>query len=369
MALIRGNIGIAFEHQPTEGVLAPGLAAILADPTGIGATISDAEGAVLGDVSAGVGESGIDFQLDRRATERPVVTGSLTRQFDDFLTAGVASFTFAWPGRGNGAVLTGAPPVDSEFEFTTGFGIDSLYRSVGFLGANDPVGVGFQYAPTPAQFISALVWDGDPALADSEVFAFIDLLANYETVLTPSESGVQTNTFTGKLDRPNTGAYGAVFPTFDYGDQAIASAPIVETVGNLYDVAGANPRGWSDLTITIDNAIDTPLDSNRVDGVRIEQTTREFTVAMTLDQDSADQDFDYQQLIRETTPSGTDGQMTFQVGVTGVNGARATAYAWALAGLNPQDFQLAQPARSRSTTLTAFATSAVADIEALLTFL
>ena len=368
MALITGNLGIAFEHQPAEGVLPDGFVAILADPTGLGATISVAEGAVLGDVSTGIGESGIDFQLERSATEKPVVTGSLTRQFDEFLTALVASFTFAWPGRGNGAILTGAPPVDSEFAFTTGFGIDSLYRSAGLLGAPLATGVGHQYTPTPAQFISALIWDGDPALADCEVFAFIDLLASYDSALPPSVAGVQTNTFTGKLDRTNTGSYGAVFPTFDYGDQTIAAAPIVETVGNLYDVAGATPRGWSDLTLTIDNQIDTPLDANAVDGVRIEQAGREISVSMTLDQDSADQDFDYQQLILDTTPVTPDGQMTFQVGPTGVNGARATAYSWSLLGLNPQDFQLAQPARARSTTLTAFVTSATADIEALLAF-
>ena len=128
------------------------------------------------------------------------------------------------------------------------------------------------------------------------------------------------------------------------------AAPVIEQVGNAF----GQTRGWSELTISFENAIEEIPDSNELNGVRIEEgDLREVSVSGTIDSDDGDPDFDFQNIV--ATTAQTD-DLSFQVGDDGVALGSATAVALTLGNLNLQELTPAQPARSKANTFSAFAT-------------
>jgi hypothetical protein len=167
---------------------------------------------------------------------------------------------------------------------------------------------------------------------------------------------VQTATFTGKLYRTDTALeepHLVAFPgTLDYGQQDQVAAPTIELGGNIF---GSKVRGWSDLTITIDNQIGTTPDCNQSAGARVEQGGREIGIAMTMDLDdvTTSEEQDYRNLVAEVAQTD-DIQYSFGDAATGSD--PALAYQVTLGNVNIQDMTPAQPSKARANTLSAFAT-------------
>ncbi len=355
MALQTGQFGVLFEVQAADGVLAPGLQAIYTTPTG---PFDETDGAVFGDSESGIGSSGLDLSLSRNAREAARVTGGFTRKFDEFLNGQVESFAFAWPISGNKGTTPGSP-ADADFQFAAGYGIGALYRGCGFgAGSGWSGGVGWNYKMADVEKISALVFDS------GVVYAFVDLLGSLELAFNVGSAGIQTANLSGKLD-PLNPPKAAAFPTITYGDQDNVAAPSIAEVGNVFG-SGAVPRGFSELTVTIDNGIEGTPDSTAIDGERVEATGRDVTVECTIDVDDANPLFDVGELLREV--AGGASSMLFTVGAANAGAEPATSYLVALANLNLSSLQPAQPARAKATTFSAFATATVEGDEFGITF-
>ena len=347
MALQTGQFGILFERQTSDGVLASALQAIYTAPPGaVGLT----DGAVFGDASTGVGSSGIDLTLGRSAREASRVSGGDTRLFDEFLAGVVNTFQFSWVVSGPKWAAS-TPPVDGDFQHgasnggSENLGIGALLKACGLgAGAAWAGGVGWEYKPAAIEKCSALVFDS------GALYALVDCQASLEMAFTPGEAAVFTATFRAKLDTVNP-PKAAAFPTFDYGDQDSVAAPTVAEANNAF----GQSRGFSDLTVVIDNLLEETPDSNESDGVRLESNGRDVTVACTLDVDDAAPTFDVDELLRSVASGAAD--MTFGCGASAGAGENAVAYDVQLANLNLQDVQLARPLRAKASTFNAFATA------------
>lgn len=350
MALQKGQFGVLFESQPVDGVLAPGLKVIYDGlnplPTANG-PFDDTDGAVFGDPESGVGASGIDVTLGRNARGPAFVSGSDTRKFDEFLNGTVNTFAFSWPI--SGPKTTTTTPLASEFQLDAGR--EALYQSAGLTGSAGAAS--FIYTPvlpaTPAaRNISALVFDS------GTVYAIINAQCSLDFAFNVGGAGIHTANFTAKLDPINV-AKEATFPTITYGQQDQVAAPNIAEVQNAF----GQVRGFSDLTVTIDNQIAGTPDSNAVDGERIESSGRLVNIACTLDVDDGGLQgpaFDVNHLLAAVAE--TD-DMVFQAGTLNAGAEPAVSYLVTMADLNLQDLTPAQPANAKSSQFTAFATSTI----------
>lgn len=340
MARIDGQFGILFETQPVEGTLAPGLTAIVAAP---GGPYGESDGLVLGDTDSGVGESGISLTLGRNFDEKGDVAGSFTRLFDDFLNGASETFSFAFPIAGNRST-PGPAAVDADFQVA--IGIRAIYSCCGLVGQAWGGGLGQEYVPANTSFTSALVFDS------GTVYAIIDMAGNLDFDLTAGEKGVQTGTFTAKLDVDSSGGAFA-FPTLNFGAQQTESPPSVKEVANVF---GGQSRGFGSLSVAINNEIEEVADSNAVDGLRIEQAGREISFSTVMDVDDADITFDFDNLVAAAAQTDI---ITFQLGDVNADDGTdpAEAVLFELNGVNLNSLGLDQPARSKANVLDGFCTS------------
>ena len=343
MALHDAQFGALFELQSAPGVIAPGLLGFAQSPP---ASVNAVNGTVFGDANSGVGGSGLDLTVNRVADEAATVTGSLTRKFDSFIRAGIATFSYSFPIAGNKAITTGTP-VDSEFLLDPG--VDAIYQACGLTPIVPGPAAGTQYDCAGTVPITGLVYDSGVQ------YLLFDMQGSIALAFNVGGIGIATATFTGKVDLNETVL--ATFPaTFLYGDQDQVASPVVESVGNQFGPT----RGFSELTVTVDNAINETEDSNAVDGLRIEQESRNVNVAMTIDSDDSTPDFDFNNLV--TTISRTDS-MFFQVGTVNAGTEPAVSYKPTLTNMNIQDLTPAQPSKSKANTLTAVCTATTSGDE------
>src|SRR5574343_424116 len=322
MAQITWGIGLAAKTEA-----APGTPEVFAT----GGALTLADGIVLGDAGSGVGESGIDFSLERIDKAVAPVTSSFTAQFPSFMRREIGKLTITVQGKGSGATSSN-PTVDADFDQSADYpGLDALLKASGLTGSAWGSGVGYVLTNCTAKLTMNLT-PGEVALWQFEIQGTVSSVD--ATITTPS---------------------------FTYGTAASVSAPVVENAGHSFGI-GAAARGFQDLAITIDNEIEEGPDSNATGGVTKRQTGRAVTAEMTLYADSGDEDYEDTRLA--ATAASTD-DVTFVVGsATAISTA---AVNWRVNFNNPNvrknEFAKSGSSVSRTLELQATATTANAEFE------
>jgi len=299
------TIGAAFGVQSAFGT-------VNATVRDLAGAIGVTDGIVLGDRESGDAESGITIP-DLERVFREVADVGLTKQHSTRIRDAINGFAIAFQLKGNGSAST---PLAGEGKPDAG--IDALLQAAGLVGANGTAPV---YAYTPgstAVYLTAKLWLGDLS------FVFQDCLADLEIPFTGGEIGVASAAIAaGSI---TVAADGVTFPTFTYGNQSSLSAPNVEAVGHAWGTT----RPFSDLTLSIANAIEDIPDSNAATGIRKDQTGRIITATGTIWVDTADSDFAYQEAIKTVAPTAEE---SFQVGT--IAGPAATLNAYLVSLSNP----------------------------------
>lgn len=331
MTLQDGRLAIVIQAQPTPGQLPTSMTDLIA-----AGAIATSDGLILGDVSGGVGESGIGYTLDRNFVPVPNVDNGLTRQMGSLLSADVSSLALACPMVGNRAD-TASTPIATDFQLIPG--LEQAFESAGLFGVTNAA-PGWKYSPSGGAVpVCMSIWDS------GVVYPFVDCLASLNTVWTPNGTGIHTFTWSGKLVEASVAL--DTFPTTNYGDQLDHPAPQVELAANIF----GNTRGWSAMAFNFDNGIQSTPDSNELAGQRIEQTQRLYTLTTTIDIDTANLKFDYDELVQEDATSLS--QLTFDIGPANAGSEPASSYVVDVPKLSPTQITPAQPARKRSTQMTA----------------
>lgn len=308
MGLYNREVGIAFGPQSAVGVIDPTIAALAG-------SLDLDDGIILGDVNAGIAESGITHSFTRRRREKGSVTGGFTRLSSDFLEEEVA-LSFACPAAGNRTTTPGTP---NDFSFLQQKGLDALLGSVGLIGAASTASpaIGWRYSAGDVAIASARLFDSGGA------WGIRDIKGNWSLSQTPGQVGIFTFTLSGIVE-----SYAAVaFPTFDYEEQASVNAPSVSAVSPSW---GGITRGWTDLTISCENQIGKFADSGSSTGESFEQEGRTISVDMTIRDDDSDLDFSRAELVRTTAPTS---DLTATVGAAASGGDSAVAYQYAASNL------------------------------------
>jgi hypothetical protein len=325
MAEIPFLLGAIFETQTTRGT-ATTMPAI-AGGAGTAGAFNIADGAVLGDPSAGAGESGISLSLGKTITEKAVQTGSFTRDFANYVARTVETFSIAVPLKGNGATAT--TPVAENF--TPDLGIVALLRAAGLTGAES--GATWQFTPVSSNLITAAVMFGNES--SNGVQAIIkDIEAKTLTLdFTPGESAVATYDLGGILDSVNESGSWPAAP-FEYGNQSTLSAPAVESVAFQWgpSTPAARSVGFSQLSVVIDLGAEDVPSSNATGGIVPRQTGRDITITGVIDAVSTDATYELDQLA-ESLIANAD-PISFQVGT--VAGAADTCNAYKILCADPE---------------------------------
>jgi len=309
-------LGMIVEDQTLRGT-ATAMPAI-AGGAGTAGAFNLADGAVLGDPSAGVGETGISISFGKNITEKAVPTGSYTRDFANYVARTVESFQVAVPLKGNGGT-TGVP---AAADFTPDLGIVALYRAAGLVGAAN--GAQWRFTPTSTDLITAAIMFGNESSNGMQVI-IKDVEAKSLTFdFTPGESATAVYDLGGILDSVNeTGSWPAA--PFDYGNQSSLSAPAVQEVAFQWgpSTPAARAVGFSQLSITIDLGAEDVLSSNATGGIVPRQTGRDIKVSGIIDAAAADFTYELDQLA-ESLIANAD-VLSFQIGTAA--GAAETANA------------------------------------------
>ena len=300
--------GVCFAMDVQDG----GFGAIDATIRDLAGVIDETDGCILGDKGSGDADSGIvipTFAGDFR--EVASVTGGFTEQADSFLKALIEGLSITFPLQGNGADA-GAPDEDAAIP---DLGIQAIWASLGMTGATGAADPDYKFTPaaTGVVYSTIKVWVGDFS------YVFQDCIVDSGSlVFTPGGNGLLTaNIKVGTHTPASHFADGVAFPDVTYGKQASMSAPTVEGVNFTW----SEVRGFNTLTININNVIEEFGDSNvATTGVRQSQTRQLITVDGTLylKVDSADPDFEYQNLVDGAAPTA---DLSFQVGDPDVGGA------------------------------------------------
>ena len=267
-------------------------------------------GAILGHPESGEGRSGISFATSRGHSEKAEVTGSFTKNPSDFLREEITSFSVAVPLKGSGK--TAAGPADSDM--TPYAGIDAILQALGLTGAAVAGGDnGWVYTPNNSGVVycTAKLW------ANGVVWVLEDCVASGSMAFEPNGIGLLTADFSvGAV----TSFAEAAFPTsITYESQATLSATPITGVVHTFGTA----RGFSDFTLNFDNAIESVADSNSSVGTVPEQTARTISATTTIYADSADDNFEWEQMTLSAAPSS---ECTFTAGTVAVNAAEVNAY-------------------------------------------
>ena len=289
MAEIPFQIAVAFGVQSVLGTADATIAAL----TG---SLTEADGIVLGDPESGVAESGVEISFLREFIEKAAVAGSFTKQASNFVGEALDGFDVSIQLKGNGAGVTAA-----DADFKPKKGVDALIQSCGLLGAAWGSGVGYRYAPGSVQIMTAKVW------LNGMHWVIKDIVGSVSFEFEPGNVAIATFSLGGTIDSFSAAS---TFPTLNYGFQASASAPIIQTVGHNWGISAAL-RGFTEATLTVDSGTEDIPDSNASAGKRTRQTGREITMEATIFADSGDIDFERSELVRATAPVSLQ---TFTVG-------------------------------------------------------
>jgi hypothetical protein len=292
-------LGAAFGAQTTRGTADATIAALAG-------ALTEADGLILGDPDSGVGETGISFGLTRAFRDKAVVTGSFSRSFSDFISRQVDSFELAFPLKGAG---TTTPTLDADYQLAAG--LDELLAACGLPGAAWAGGTGWAHQPASNSLVTAKLWFGDQGTNSIAIVVKDVESSQLALEFTPGSVGIATASLTGVFESVAI----ETTPTFDYGLQNTVSAPTIRSVGHNWGLTAAL-RGFSEMTITIDNESETVPDSNSAAGTVERQTGRTIGIEATIfAEDNADLDFELDQLAETNIASAQ--QLDFQVGTSG----------------------------------------------------
>lgn len=280
------GVALAFGTQSALGTVNATIA-------GLSGSIDSTDGIVLGDRESGDANSGITLPSVERV-ERALADLGFTRQPGSFQRSSVSNLAITIPLKGNG--VTSTPSAGQAKPLA---GIDALLLASGFSGANGTSPV-YTYTPSgTTTYGTAKLWVADLS------YVFMDCVTTFS--LTPKPGDIALATFTINVGSVNAFADTVTFPTLDYTTQSSLSAPVVQGVAHSWSTT----RGFNSLTITNENSIAEIEDSNQSTGIRLVQEGRSFDVSGTLFVDSADSDFEYQNVIASAAPTA---DLSFQLG-------------------------------------------------------
>jgi hypothetical protein len=304
---------MALTEEPFNGVIfccgiQTGLGAInstvrdLAIDGGGGGLDSD-DGLVLGYREAGDANSGITLPTIARIGTSRSDLANYTKQPTSFLRADISGLSLAVLMQGNGAT-TQNPAVADECQPLAG--LHALWECSGLTGASGTTPA-YKYTPAAdSDYLTIKMWYGD------HFWCFQDCMADVTIELVGGENGIATFAF--QVGSLAPGAYGqgdgVTWPTGvdvpDYGTQLSLSAPrvIKPTASEAHE--WSTDRGFNSYTLSIANSLERIPDSNQADGVRIVQNGREITLSERIWVDSADTDFEYEELIATAISTDTD---------------------------------------------------------------
>jgi hypothetical protein len=313
--------------EPFVGVcfaigLQSALGTVNSDIAGLTTPIDETDGCVLGVRDAGDAESGITLPTLARVGREKALLASFTPQPSTYLRTDISGLDITIEMKGNGAA-SGAPdagaakPLDGT---ATDECVHALWTCAGFTGANGVAPV-YEYDPSASPTYATI-----KLFAGDQSWVFMDALADVTIDLVAGEIG--TATFAFSIGSLNAQADGVTFPTVTYGTQTSLSAPTVQgTSTHTWDVA----RGFNSYSLSIANSIEKVPDSNQTTGERVIQTGREITLDLTAWIDTADTDFEYDELVAEVISTTAN---TVQVGTAA--GAAATINAYKIEMLTPE---------------------------------
>jgi len=302
MATTYVNFGIGV----AVGVQASGLGTVNSTIAALTGALTLSDGIVLGDASGGAGNTGISIKVSRDERDAADVTGSYTRQSGTFLSEqGEITIICALRGAGNTATAT---PVDADMALSTTYpGLNALLRASGWTGSAWGSGVGHQYVPAAAVPVTVKVWEGEAAATTGNAWVAMDCFASLSIDFSPGD--VPIATFTIPIGSISSFTAALTVPTFAYGTVSSVSSPIVKAVGNVWGPADA--RGFSSLSVKVDNQIEETPDSNAANGKTQRQTGRSITISGDLYTEDSDTDFERANLVGTSAPTS---DMTFTVG-------------------------------------------------------
>lgn len=356
MAEITFLLGAAFENQSARGTAATMPAIGSGSGTG-GAIENVTDGAVLGDASAGVGETGISFSLGKKLTEKAFVTGSFTRDFANYVSRTVESFSIAIPMKGNGETTT-ATPVAADF--TPDIGIVALLRAAGLDGS--ALGAVWSFAPLASDLITAAIYFGNESSNGGRIILRDMEAESMVMSFTPGEAAVMTFNLAGEFDSyDETGSWPAA--AFEYGNQSTLSAPAITSVGFTWgpDTPAARSIGFSECSITFDLESEVHGSSNAASGEVKRQTGRTITVSAVID--ATDGEFLYELDQLGESVIGNAEQFAFTVGTPATGSDTANAYSVTLGDPELVKLEPNKLGNSQSWTIELVARAATADGE------
>ena len=286
MAKFDGSTAVAFATQSAEGTYNTTLDAITT-------VLVAADGLVLP-----TEEVKVKFARDEEGPA--AVAGSFTKPLGTFKRRTVSSLEVAVQFCGNRSNASN-PPVDADFVPITG--LNALLQGVGMTGAAWGSGVGQLHVYASPNPISCLLYHNGRRyeLLDCRVSGEI----NFDSGSVPIfKAKVEVGSI---KDQTEVG----LPTTLTYGVQATVSAPIVESVANLWSTT----RGFATLKLSFDQKIDDVPDSNVATGFLKDKTERVTGIDVVIYTDDADEDFADTQLA--VTSSGALAQISFQVGASG----------------------------------------------------
>ena len=264
--------------------------------------IDETDGIVLGDRESGDFESGITVpSFVRENREVADVPGSFTKQPSSFLKVGTEGLEIVWQVKGNGVIAT-----PSSGEAVPDPGLDALLQMAGLSATNGTSPVK-NYAPRNVATAGGITKYGTIKLWLADLSWVLEACTLSSLKFTVEPGGIVLATAAVQVGAVNAFADAVTFPTFDFGNQATLQANTVESVTTSW----GSVRGWETLEMEIVNTLGTEQDSAKVGGTRIVQSSRRWRTAGRIYVDTADSDFEYQELIKTTAPTA---DLSFQLG-------------------------------------------------------
>ena len=251
--------------------------------------LNEADGIVLGDRDSGTGETGITLPDFVRVESENSDLG-FTAQASNLERIDPQNLAVAWKLKGNGATAT--PAVG---EAQPAAGIDAILQGAGLVGANGAAGAEYVYTPRTGQstiYLTIRLW------VDRLTWLFQDVLVDTLT-LTPTPGGALLAQAAFGVGSLNSFVQAPSAPSFDYGNQASLSAPLVVNAGFDWVVS----RGFRSWEVALANSLENFPDSNQPSGQRVVQSQRRVTVTGSVYAETSDRDAAYSVLSASSAPT------------------------------------------------------------------
>lgn len=317
-----------------------------------GGPYDETDGFILGDAESGDDGTGISLpDIEREFRALPDVAASLTPTRSVFERAVGSGLAVGFQAKGNGATST-----PSSGEAQPDPGIHSTLLAAGLTGANGTAPQ-YNYTPTNAQTYCTLkLWMG------GQSFVFKSCVVESLVIpLVGGQSSVATATW--QLGSLSAQAVDAV-PTIDYGNQSTLTPPRLE--GAEFEYKASLDRGFSDMALEIQNAVERIPDSNVADfGERIAfGSGRRYAMNGTIWMDTTDTDFEYQALIDGVSSEG----MTWHLGDAASIGETINSLYFVLSSMEVTSLSYSQAGAKTHASIQSHATNTSPNAEFVLTY-